>query len=391
MESILNLVDTERLYTHILKTEGEKHPIFSPERMEACADYILNEFESYGLNTNIHEFEVEGYDYTFRNIEATVGGSGPEALIVSHYDTGRYAPGANDNGSAITVMLEAARVISLSETPAAVRFISFNLEELNPFRVKQIEELALKHGIRDTEGRYTSLHTAKTMERFTDLHSKYSTTEPTYTDAARKAIAELDNDLTDSERDYLTGLLPLQENITPTDWPGKTAVIGSNAWVQDALQQGIKVKGVLCLETMGYRLDKAHSQYFPKGLTPDMFKIYGTDDDLTTGDFLCIIGDHTSGPLAETFCEQCRNENVQLPYACLQEDFTYEQAAHTMRDILRSDHAPFWRENIPALLLTDTANFRYPYYHTHADTIDKLDYDFLAVICKAVIRTALTF
>ena len=116
MESLLTQVDPERLYIHILKTEGEKHPIYSPERMEACADYILNEFESYGLNTSVHEFEVEGFDYTFRNVEATVGGSGPELLIVSHYDTVRNAPGANDNGSAITVMLEAARIIALSKT-----------------------------------------------------------------------------------------------------------------------------------------------------------------------------------------------------------------------------------------------------------------------------------
>ena len=92
----------------------------------------------------------------------------------------------------------------------------------------------------------------------------------------------------------------------------------------------------------------------------------------------------------EQFSKQCRNESVQLPYACLQMDITYEEAAHGMRDLLRSDLAPFWRENIPAFLLTDGANFRYPYYHTRADTIDKLDFDFLAKICRAVVVTALS-
>ena len=104
-----------------------------------------------------------------------------------------------------------------------------------------------------------------------------------------------------------------------------------------------------------------------------------------------IVADCNSGPLADAFRSQCEEESVELPYACLQQDFNFEQAAHIMPDILRSDHAPFWREGIPALMLTDSANFRYPYYHTPADTIDKLDFDFLTKICKAVIATAMNF
>jgi hypothetical protein len=167
--------------------------------------------------------------------------------------------------------------------------------------------------------------------------------------------------------------------------------MGSSAWVRDALQRGHQVKGVLNLETIGYTSDREHSQQFPPGMSPDMFEIYGTDSDLLTGNFLFALRNANSKNLAEQFCQQCRHELVQLPYACLQIDITYEQAAYGMRDILRSDHATFWRENIPALLLTDGANFRYPYYHTHADTIDKLDFDFLAKICRAVVATALSF
>jgi hypothetical protein len=39
-----------------------------------------------------------------------------------------------------------------------------------------------------------------------------------------------------------------------------------------------------------------------------------------------------------------------------------------------SDHASFWRHGYPAVMVTDTALFRYPYYHTAQDTVDKLDY-----------------
>jgi len=61
------------------------------------------------------------------------------------------------------------------------------------------------------------------------------------------------------------------------------------------------------------------------------------------------------------------------------------------RDLLRSDHAPFWREGIPGLMVTDTANFRYPFYHTQADTIDKLDFNFMTKACKATIATAIDY
>jgi Zn-dependent M28 family amino/carboxypeptidase len=43
-----------------------------------------------------------------------------------------------------------------------------------------------------------------------------------------------------------------------------------------------------------------------------------------------------------------------------------------------SDHASFWEQGYPALMLTDTALYRYPHYHSAADTPDKVDYERLA-------------
>jgi hypothetical protein len=43
-----------------------------------------------------------------------------------------------------------------------------------------------------------------------------------------------------------------------------------------------------------------------------------------------------------------------------------------------SDHASFWEAGYPALMVTDTAPFRYPHYHLPSDTPDKLDYERLA-------------
>jgi len=43
-----------------------------------------------------------------------------------------------------------------------------------------------------------------------------------------------------------------------------------------------------------------------------------------------------------------------------------------------SDHWSFWQAGYPGVMITDTAPFRYPYYHTASDTPDRVDYDRLA-------------
>ena len=104
---------------------------------------------------------------------------------------------------------------------------------------------------------------------------------------------------------------------------------------------------------------------------------------------MAIVGDQNSAKLAASFCLQCQRDSVNLPYTCLQGEFSFNQIAHFMRDLLRSDHAPFWRAEIPALMLTDTAEFRNPYYHTPADKINTLDFDFMLKVCKATIATTI--
>ena len=48
--------------------------------------------------------------------------------------------------------------------------------------------------------------------------------------------------------------------------------------------------------------------------------------------------------------------------------------------LMRSDHAPFWEANMPAVMWTDTSEFRNPNYHKLTDTPDTLDYPFLRAV-----------
>ncbi len=391
VNDLLVQVNVERIYQHILAVEGTKHPIVTPERLEETADYIENQFEKYGLTTNSQEFQVETYEEIFRNIEGYFGNnSDPELLIVGHYDTIEDCPGANDNGSALGILLEAARVLGEASWDGNVRFIAFSLEEAsNPNRVLKSRLLARNLGLIDSRNRYTSWHTAKIMRKYSRLFTSFLMQGNSHPTAIDKTLVELQDQLTKEQRQYFKGLKDIYHDLTRTNWPGKTALLGSNYWVNQAQKEQKAVLGVLCLETVGYALNEPHSQKLPRGITPELFKIYRTDETLTIGNFLAVIGDQNSGALADSFCTQCQLDAIQLPYACLQGAFSYEQAAQIMPDILRSDHAPFWRVNIPGLMLTDSANFRYPFYHTPADTIDKLDFDFITKICKATIATTI--
>jgi hypothetical protein len=49
-----------------------------------------------------------------------------------------------------------------------------------------------------------------------------------------------------------------------------------------------------------------------------------------------------------------------------------------------SDHAHFWDQGYPAMMVTDTAMLRNPHYHKASDTIETLDLDFLTSVCRGL-------
>jgi Zn-dependent M28 family amino/carboxypeptidase len=53
-------------------------------------------------------------------------------------------------------------------------------------------------------------------------------------------------------------------------------------------------------------------------------------------------------------------------------------------DTRRSDHTSFWEQGFPAVMLTDTANFRNPHYHRSTDTLDTLNLDFIASVTDGI-------
>jgi hypothetical protein len=100
-----------------------------------------------------------------------------------------------------------------------------------------------------------------------------------------------------------------------------------------------------------------------------------------TGNFIAFVGNYGSRRLVRQVVGSFRR----------QAEFPSEGGAVPgfLPGIGWSDHWSFWQEGYPALMVTDTAPFRYPHYHRVTDTPDKLDYDRTARVVsglEAVVR-----
>jgi hypothetical protein len=105
----------------------------------------------------------------------------------------------------------------------------------------------------------------------------------------------------------------------------------------------------------------------------------------STGDFLAIIGNTASAELAAAV-ERAMNRHVpDLKTLSLMVPAQGER----LPDTRRSDHAAFWDHGYPALMLTDTANFRNPHYHQPTDTLATLDLTFMRRVAEAVAAAAI--
>ncbi|MFN8613280.1 MAG: M28 family peptidase [Vulcanimicrobiota bacterium] len=143
--------------------------------------------------------------------------------------------------------------------------------------------------------------------------------------------------------------------------------MGSLQYARMARKRGDRITAMLSLETMGYYSDKPGSQKFPVplGLSyPD------------TGNYIVFVGNLMSGPLVRKCVGSFRKH----------QPFPSQGAAlpGEMEGVGWSDHWSFWEIGVPAVMVTDTAPMRYPYYHRPGDLPDKLDFGRLARVVEGL-------
>ena len=137
--------------------------------------------------------------------------------------------------------------------------------------------------------------------------------------------------------------------------------MGSNLYAARAQAQGERIVAMLSLETLGYYTDEPGTQQYPFP-----FSWFYPD----SGNFVGFVGNFSSRPLVRKVVGAFRastafpSEGVAAPSG--------------MEGIHWSDHWSFWQAGYPAIMVTDTAPFRYPHYHDAGDTPQQLDYTGLA-------------
>jgi hypothetical protein len=120
----------ENLKQHVQNLHFDRNPYDHYPELEQTAQYIQKEFKGMGFEVWEDFFQWEGRSYKNIVTEKRGRGSSDKVFILgAHYDTVPGSPGADDNASAIAVLLEVARNIQKESLNATVRFIAFSLEE----------------------------------------------------------------------------------------------------------------------------------------------------------------------------------------------------------------------------------------------------------------------
>ena len=153
-----------------------------------------------------------------------------------------------------------------------------------------------------------------------------------------------------------------------------TQNMGSLRYAQAAKQRGEKIVGMFSLETLGYYTETANTQKYPPPLSflyPDR------------GNFIGFISDIDSRELLRNTIRSFR----------AQTKFPSEGAAvpNFIQGVGWSDLWSFWQQGYQAVMITDTATFRYPFYHTADDTIDKIDFEKLSRVTYGISKVIRDF
>lgn len=243
--------------------------------------YIARALRRQGHVVGAQRYTANGLDCANLEVELR-GASTPQEIIVlgAHYDSVDGSPGADDNASAVAVLIELARVLAERPLARTVRLVAFVNEE-PPF--------------------------------------------------------------------FFWGNM------------------GSGVYAKAARRRGDDIRLMASLEMLGCFSDKRGSQGYPpllKHFYPDR------------GDFIAFVSNLRSRRALKAAVSAFRAST----------DFPCESAALPawIPGISWSDQLSFWRAGYRAIMITDTAFHRYPYYHTAFDTPEKLDYERMAKVARGL-------
>lgn len=148
-----------------------------------------------------------------------------------------------------------------------------------------------------------------------------------------------------------------------------TEGMGSYQYARNCCRANERILAMLSLETLGYYCDERNSQAYPS-----LLRWFYPD----TGNFVAFVGNLSNRALVRT-CVDSFREHAKFPCEG-------GSAPTFLPGIEWSDHYSFNAAGYSALMVTDTAPYRYPYYHTPQDTAEHIDFPRLALVTQGLFQ-----
>jgi hypothetical protein len=144
---------------------------------------------------------------------------------------------------------------------------------------------------------------------------------------------------------------------------------GSRALASYARKEKWEIEGMVNFEEIGYAGETV-TQSKPENFAVELPK---------AGNFIGIIGNQSSAEMVKGYIQAIEQYKIPLPYVPL----VVPGNGEMFPDVRRSDHAAFWDQGYPAIMLTDTANFRTPHYHQPSDVLETINLAFVTEVCRS--------
>jgi hypothetical protein len=167
----------------------------------------------------------------------------------------------------------------------------------------------------------------------------------------------------------------------------ETGLHGSEHWADQIVAGGQALALYLNFDAIAYADDTPNSQTLPPGaelLFPEQIKFLQARE--YRGDFIGVLADDGAREHCQRYLAHAAR--LGLPAVLLEVPGLLKNDA-LLSELRRSDHASFWKHDVPALFLSDTANFRTDTYHCmkRADTVETLDLEFALAVTQAATAT----
>ena len=151
-----------------------------------------------------------------------------------------------------------------------------------------------------------------------------------------------------------------------------TEKMGSYIHAKYLYDEGIEIRGMICLEMIGFFTDEKNSQKYPLGI----MKLFYPSE----GNFIGIVGNFKSSPLIKEVKMHMKATSIEVRTL---------RAPAWIGGVDFSDHRNYWKFGYDAVMVTDTAFYRNLNYHRETDTIDTLNFAKMEEVIKGVCWTLL--